>query len=251
MIAPGHATSTTIDIRLKLPACLGLTIMAFAASGWYQLLIVLITIAVAALFSGMPAVSLLKGVWSLRWLLLFTLLLHLLLSPGYTLFGSRWLSLDGLLRGLFVNGQIVTAFIAALLLSLSSHPEELAAAFGWYLKPLRRLNLPIDLWQEQLGLVLHFVPLVRAEFAARPKADPGRVRSLRTPFWAHCQSHLVDMIDRLICLADAQAHRLLAGELVSSGPGELPALHLLRGGNGLAFCGALLVVTGYLLAGLW
>ncbi|MDT8441727.1 MAG: CbiQ family ECF transporter T component [Desulfuromonadales bacterium] len=250
MSAPGRASLAVIDIRLKLPACLGLTIMAFAAPGWRPLLIVLVATAVAVLLSSISPMRLLKGVWSLRWLLLFTLLLHLLLSPGYTLFGSRWLSLDGLLRGLFVCGQIVTAFAAALLLSLSSRPQELATAFGWYLQPLRRLNCPVDAWREQLGLVLHFVPLVRAEFAARPKADPGRVRSLRAPFWQRLQTDLGALVDRLVALADAQAERLLAGELAAGGPDDLSALRPLQGGNGLTLCAALLVLAGYLLAGL-
>ena len=46
--------------------------------------------------------------------LLFTLMLHLLFSPGRTLFGTCWLSYDGLLTGLRVAMELLLALFFAV-----------------------------------------------------------------------------------------------------------------------------------------
>lgn len=192
------------DPRLKLPLCGGLAALAFTAGSWLQLGAVAAALLLLLAFSSSTALHPLgRTLWSLRWLLIFTLLLHMLLDPGRTLWGIAWLSRDGLLRGLMVTAQLATATLAAALLAQTTPGTLLARAGGWLLEPLRLLGCPVRRWQEQAAVVLYCVPLVQAELQSEAGATPGEPRSLR---------RFLVLFDRLIDHGEKIAARLSAGD---------------------------------------
>ncbi len=91
-----------LDPRIKLLSVLVLVMLVFAAKTWAQLLV----FAVVSIIAIRVISPFFKTIWSMcrlmRWLLLFTLLVHLFFSSGRTLWGLSWLSYDGLLTGSFV-----------------------------------------------------------------------------------------------------------------------------------------------------
>jgi len=250
MTSPARKTrSSEIDLRLLLPACLGLVILAFSAPGWPALMVVVIAMSAGVTFSGPSCKSLFKTWWTLRWLLLFTLLMHLFLSPGHTLFGSRWLSYDGLLRGLFVCVQITVAVISASLLTSSATPERLTAAIGWFLAPLKRIGCPVDGWLGQLTLVLHFIPRVQAVFAE--VAKPAAVQAENSPLqgrFAQLESRLLFIVDHLIADASAVTQRIMQDDDFEAGATQWPQLRLKSRTNSLLLVISLFVLCLYLVA---
>jgi energy-coupling factor transport system permease protein len=180
----------------------------------------------------------------LRWLLLFTLLLHLLLSPGYTLFGVAWLSRDGLLRGLLTCSQLAIATLAAALLTFTTTAERTSLACGWLLAPLARLGCPVRQWEELMALVLRFFPLMREELRTTVVAGEASW-SRRIMLW---EERLLPLFDRLVERADALACRVAAGEetLLSAVP--LPPLSWRGGGDALLLAGGTAMTLLYLLA---
>jgi len=162
---PGDSWLHHFDIRLKLLLLGGSVACLFAAtSGWRLLPLALFWLFAARCCRGAWREAL-NIAWLLRWLLLFTLLLHLFFTPGRTLFGTSWLSLDGLLRGLLIDGQLLLAVLLSLLLAWTSRPERLAWALTALLSPLQRLRLPVREAGGLLLLVLQFLPLIRDEVA--------------------------------------------------------------------------------------
>jgi len=231
------------DARLKLLVCGGLAIVAFAAGSWSRLALAgTVLVALAAAARCGPG-WMLRTLWPLRWLLLFTLLLHLFLSPGYTLFGVAWLSRDGLRLGLLTCGQLGVAALAAALLTLTTSAERTSQACGWLLLPLARLGCPVRRWQELMTLVLHFFPLLREELRATA-APGGGSWTMRVTAW---EERLLPLFDRLVTRADHLARRVAAGHerLLSAEP--LPAcrvrthtdLLLLVAGVGMLLLGLL------------
>ena len=101
-------------------------------------------------------------------MLLFTLLLHLFFTPGRTLFGTSWLSYDGLLRGLLVDGQLLLAVLFSILLAWTTQPERLAWGLAFLLSPLQRFKLPVREAAGLLILVLQFFPIIRDEVGQLP-----------------------------------------------------------------------------------
>ncbi len=149
-----------LDPRLKLLLLLLLLLTIFSVSDFSALL------CVGALATGLLFWQplMLKHFWQrllyLRWLLLFTFLLHLFLTPGRTLFGLRMLSYDGLLRGIMVDLQLTLALFFTLCFALVTKPEAVAWGMTRLLGPLQRLGLPVSEVGGLLILVLHFLPQV-------------------------------------------------------------------------------------------
>jgi len=202
-------------------ACLLLVGVTFASAGWLSLLLIGLAVAVTVYLAVLPVSPLLSTCWQLRWLLVFSLLMHLLMTPGRTLWGTDWLSLDGLLLGLRVNLQIILALLSARLLTLTTSTQDLARTFGWFTHPLRHFGLHPAEWQSLLLHSLHFLPVVRIEAqAAGAVGQTGRAgRS-----WDDWSMRLESFVLRLVEHGDALAQRVAAGEPVSDSLSELPPL---------------------------
>ncbi len=205
-----------VDPRLKIFSCLLLVALSFSASDWMQLLPLISALTIAA-WSVRPFTrQILSVFWLLRWLLLFTLLMHLFFSPGRTLWGLSWLSFDGLLTGTFVCLQVLLAVTVSALLGISTSTANLSLAFGWLVRPLGLLGCRTDEWQKLLLQAIDFIPVVHAEISASGKAEvetsdqpgPGG-RQNRFHVWG---KSLHSLIFRLIDRGDAIAYRLAADD---------------------------------------
>ncbi len=213
---PGISLLHRCDPRLKLLAVPALVAAAFAAVNVFQLLLLSTLAAGAWLLGGLPWRTWWRAGRALRWLFLFTILLHLLWSPGRTLFGQSWLSADGLMTGILACWRIALALAGALLLAGTTPPGRLAGGLGTLLAPLERLRLPVRNGVEMTLLVLHFIPLLREEAlvvhgemvlsngSIRPEGLLGRARSAR--------GMVLPLLLRLVDRADDLARRLAEGE---------------------------------------
>lgn len=212
----GDSPLHRLDPRVKLCGLPLLVVAAFAGGSPLRLAVLALLAAGLVSLSGVGWRVWWRGVWVLRWLFLFTLLLHLLFSPGRTLWGVAWLSLDGLLLGGEVCARLALAVLFSSLLTLTTPPGEVARSFAALLSPLGRLGLPVRDVAMQLLLVLHFVPVLREEALAvlerfrAEGADPGR-----GPLVARGRvvgRMLAPLLLRLVDRADALARALAAGE---------------------------------------
>lgn len=216
-----------LDPRLKVLTSLLLVMLAFAASTWLQLIVLAVALMFAVWTIAPLAGQILGLCWRLRWFLLFTLLLHLLLSPGRTLFGTGWLSLDGLLSGLLVCVQMLIAVVAVTLLAMTTSTAQLAGTFGWFVRPLQWLGCRTDEWQRLLLLSLDFIPVVQEEMRATMTPDgnhSGTVLKNAGGLWSAWSQKLHGLLVRLVARSDVLAHRLAAKELPCAAPAALAPL---------------------------
>ncbi len=152
-----------LDPRIKLLGAPGLIVAGFASADPQRLALLGLA---AALLVGVSKVEWhiwWRGAWVFRWLLLFTLLLHLFLSPGRTLLGVSWISLDGLVLGAVVCAQLLLAVVFSSMITLTTRPQEIVAGLNAMLSPLGRVGLPVEQAAMYLLLVLHFIPVLRDE----------------------------------------------------------------------------------------
>jgi len=160
---PGNSRVHRFDARWKVAVCLGLVILTFSVA--QPLILSGLTVLALLMYAlaGVPGRMLWRGWWALRWFLLLSLVLHTLLTPGHTLFGVSWLSLDGLLRGISVDVQVSLALLFASLLTLTTPPAAIAAGCGFFLQPLALFGVPVARGVALVEQVLDFIPLVQAE----------------------------------------------------------------------------------------
>jgi len=122
---------------------------------------------------------LLRGLKSLRWLLLGGVALHALTTPGsalwpFSLVGIGW-SVEGTLAGLAVALQLGTAAAAAAVLTLTTAPDALATGMSRLLRPLEKLGLPVEEFFLSVVMALEFFPILGEEW--RSAVERGNVRS--------------------------------------------------------------------------
>lgn len=203
----GDSLLHRLDPRFKLVLLLLLIVGLFAAPGPYRLLL-LFSIAAGGLWScRIPYAQVLSKLLSLRWLLLFSLLLHLFFTPGRTLLGTSWLSYDGLMRGLTVDLQLLLSLIFSYLLAFTTSPVALTWGLVRLLSPLGRFGVPVRESGGLLLLVLRFIPLVREEaiLLNQKKQIFGFLDRIRS-----AAGLIGPLLLRLVERADALAHEIVA-----------------------------------------
>jgi len=198
-----------VDPRVKLMLILGVMACLFSALEPLRLFAIALLWFVAA---GSTTDGL-KDVWwivkILRWLLLFTLLVHLFFTPGRTLFGTHWLSYDGLIRGVMIDSQLLLAVLFSLLLAWTTRPEALAAGITALLAPLQYIKVPVKEAAGMLLMVLHFFPLIQEEIKvikAEHKKDNGGGAGFKG--WLQ---YLEPLLHRLLDQANQLAHDIIDG----------------------------------------
>lgn len=222
----GHSLIHRLDPRIKVLFSLILVVLTFAAINWAQLAVLIVVAAAALGLLSAYALLALRICLMLRWLLLFTFLMHLLLSPGRTLWGLGWLSLDGLYLGCFVCLQMFVAVIFTTTLAITTSIEDLAAAFGWFVHPLSRLGCRTEDWQKILLLTLGFIPVVHAEIHDSDKSESSSAERVRSGKgrWALFISKTQDIIERMLARGDKMAHAIAADDSSCRDPSELPSM---------------------------
>lgn len=212
----GNSFLHRVDPRVKLLLLLGLITCLFSASNPQRLFLIscLWFVAAGATIRGLHDVW--RIIKMLRWLLFFTLALHLLFTPGRTLFGTSWLSYDGLLLGLMINTQLLLAVLFSLLLAWTTRPEAMAAGLTTLLAPLQRVKVPVREAGGMLLLVLHFFPLIQEEVAilkTEGRAEGGGVVS----GFRGWLSQIEPLLNRLFDRADQLAQDIVSGSAVLAG----------------------------------
>ena len=245
---PGDTFLHSVDPRLKLCACLLVVVVIFAAGNWFQLALPLIALVLAMISLAPLPGSFWRVCWMLRWLILFTLLMHLLFTDGRTLLGTSWLSLDGLYNGLHVSLQMTMAVVAATVLSISTSVKELVTAFGWFVRPLQWLGCKTDEWQTTLLLTIQLVPVVHGEMnnAREVGTDREDEASEKVPRWYSMGVLFKSFVDGLLTKGDKVAHELVAEQHLEKQPVRLPGLLPLTLQDQLfaASCGLLVLIYG-------
>jgi len=203
------------DPRLKLLLLPPLMAATFSA-GAPRLTLLTLLLLVLIRLATFP----LRRCWStlraLRWLLLFSLLLHLLFTPGRTLFGTTWLSLDGLHFGLLVCWRLVAALLFASLLTQTTPPGKVAAALSWLLRPLGRLGVAPEKISEFLFLTLYFFPILEEETRSLALSEGRKLAGGKLLQRCQAAGRLLEPLAvALFDRADRLAHQSARGEPIA------------------------------------
>jgi len=195
-----------VDPRLLLLLAVTGMVAIFSA-GSIAALLVPATLIFLAIGQAGQLKRLLRLAWQMRWLLLSVLLLHLLLTPGRTLFGTLWLSRDGLQRGLQVSLQLLLGAGLSLLLAALCSPERLASAMQALCSPLGFCREPARRFAEQLLLSLQLATRLASDWRELAVRLRGRRRSLRQ--W---RRRLALLLRVEVAQIEALAQRSAAGD---------------------------------------
>lgn len=173
---PAESPVHAMDPRAKIAIAAIFMVILFFGNNFYAFALMGAFAFVAATMSKVPAGLLLRGLRPIVFIMLFTLVFHLFLTPGPVMFkvGPVTATWSGLVQGLFVGVRLVILIMFTSLLTLTTSPIELTDGLEDLLKPFTRLGVPAHELAMMMTIALRFIPTLLEEAERIMKAQMAR-----------------------------------------------------------------------------
>lgn len=163
---PGESVIHRLDPRAKLIASFYFIASIFLANNWQTYAIFAIFTFFCVYLSKINLQFFIKGIKPLLWLILFTVSLQMLFTPGGTIYFQWWIftiTQWGVINGLLIFCRFVLIIFMATLLTLTTPPLDLSDAIEYLLRPLKIIHFPAHEISLMLSIALRFVPTLMDE----------------------------------------------------------------------------------------
>ena len=164
---PGRSIVHRLDPRMKLIIAVIYITAVFWASDAYTLSGIFAVNIIVILLSGIPFAIILKALKPLVFILAFTVVINVFMSPGETLIfelGFLKVYSDGLLRAFLMVLRIVSLVSAtSVFISYTTSPTMLTEAIEQLLSPLKKIRLPVHEFAMMMTIALRMIPVLIEE----------------------------------------------------------------------------------------
>ncbi|UOQ83942.1 energy-coupling factor transporter transmembrane component T family protein [Gracilibacillus salinarum] len=180
---PGNSLLHRLDPRSKLLVIFTFVVVVFFANnalsyGWLTLFAVLLVV-----MTKIDIRYILKGVTPVWFLILFTFILHLIITKegpalldiaGFTIYQG------GVIQGLTISLRFFLLVLVTSLLTLTTAPMEITDAIEVLFAPLNKIKVPVHELALMMSISLRFIPTLLDETEKISKAQASRGVDLRT-----------------------------------------------------------------------
>ena len=174
---PSKSPIHALDPRVKLLATLIYIAMLFVINSAWGYLFVFLCLWLAVRASTVPWKMLLRGLRAIIFIILFTVSLNILFTPGEHLLWSFWtfhVSQEGLVLAAKMAVRLVLLITGSSVLTLTTTPIELTDAIEFALKPFKRIGVPAHEIAMMMTIALRFIPTLLEEMDKIMKAQMAR-----------------------------------------------------------------------------
>lgn len=173
---PGKSIIHRLDPRVKICLLIAMVVLIFLIDSvvGYAILIGFIIMIIA--ISQIPARTVLKSLKPLIWIILFTLLVHLVSHDGKILF-KVWIfevTDEGVYRGILISLRLIMLIVLSSMLTFTTSPLKLTEALERLLSPLARFGVPAHELAMMMTIALRFIPTLLEETDKIIKAQTAR-----------------------------------------------------------------------------
>ena len=163
---PGNSRVHRLDPRTKLIVLVAYIVALFMAKSWVSYALCLAFLGISIAVSRIPLKSIVKGMKPLAVILIFTGILNLFFTEGETVLVSFWvitLTLEGVVRAIFMVSRILMLISATFLLTYTTSPIALTDGLEALLKPLKVFRVPVHELSMMMCIALRFIPTLIEE----------------------------------------------------------------------------------------
>lgn len=174
---PADSVIHKMDPRMKITLTILFMVMVFLVPAPLGYIVPLLYVMLAIKLSKIPAKMMLRGLKSLRFILILTFLLNLFFSSGETVLFKIWFltfTKEGLLNALHFSLRLVFLLVGTSLLTLSTSPVSLTDGIEMLLSPLRVIRFPAHELAMMMTIALRFIPDLIDEANKIMKAQMAR-----------------------------------------------------------------------------
>ena len=140
----------------------------------YALAAVFLIFAIA--LSKVPFSYMVKGLRTILFLLLFTVLMNMLFVKGEVIW-SFWklnVTREGLRQSFFIGARLIMLILGSNLMTLTTTPTRLTNAMEAVMKPLKIIKVPVHEIAMMMSIALRFIPILLDETDKIMKAQLAR-----------------------------------------------------------------------------
>lgn len=252
---PGNSFLHKMDPRAKILCTMIFICAIFLANNPWSYLVVTLFTALCISLSGVPFRLIVKAVRPLWVILVFTLVIHLLTTPGTEIFrlGPVKITEEGVRNGVFMTLRLVFLIAFSSLLTYTTSPIVLTDGIEALLIPFRRFGVPAHELAMMMTIALRFIPTLLEETDRIMKAQSSRGADFTAGnIWQKAKS-MVPLLVPLFISAFRRADDLataMEARCYRGGEGRTKMHRLVYTGNDrIAFAAVLVVVA--VLAGMY
>lgn len=165
-----------LDPRVKIAATLFFIISLFVFEHPIGYAVAAIFLAVSIKLSKVPFRFMIKGMKAIMFILLFTVVFNLFLTPGEPLF-TVWkitITKEGLKVAVLMAVRIVFLIIGSSVMTLTTTPNNLTDGMEKMLRPLKVIKVPVHEISMMMSIALRFIPILMEETDKIMKAQIAR-----------------------------------------------------------------------------
>lgn len=173
---PSDSLIHRLDPRTKIIGLLLYISGIFIVESYLAYALLAIFGIVVVKLSQVPIKMIVKSLKPLWFIVLFTAIIHLFVTPGEAIatVGSFTMTWEGLDQGLLMGIRLVLLMSFATLLTYTTSPIALTDAIERLLKPLRRFGVPAHELAMMMTIALRFIPTLIDETDRIMKAQRSR-----------------------------------------------------------------------------
>lgn len=171
-----------LDPRVKIGGTLLYIISLFLfENGWGYLLAALF-LALVIKFSNVPFKFMVRGMKSILFLLMITVIFNLFLTPGETLVAIWKLKItkEGLRLAISMAFRLTFLIIGSSIMTLTTTPNNLTDGMEKMLSPLKVFKVPVHEVAMMMSIALRFIPILMEETDKIMKAQIARGADFET-----------------------------------------------------------------------
>ena len=177
---PGDSIVHRLDPRLKLYFIFMFILSIFFIKSFLVFIPLAIFLFSIIKIAKLPILMVLKGLKGIFYIVLFTVILNLILTPGEVLFRIWIINItkEGIKLSAFMSVRII--LLGTSLLTLTTSPIVLTDALEYVMKPFEKIKFPAHSVAMMMTIALRFIPTILDEMDKITKAQTARGADFET-----------------------------------------------------------------------
>ena len=173
---PGDSVVHRLDPRTKLIGTILFLVSLFVVKNFTGFLFCAVCLTIVVKLSGVPFKYMARGLKAVIFLILFTAVINLFMTPGTPIwqFGILKIAREGIYRACFMAIRLVMLIFGSSLLTLTTKPVALTDGMERLLSPLSKIGLPSHELAMMMTIALRFIPTLLDETDKIMKAQTAR-----------------------------------------------------------------------------
>lgn len=173
---PADSVIHKLDPRVKLAGTLIFIITIFVINNPVGYVFAALFLGIIVTMSKVPFKFMIKGLKAIWFILLFTAVLNLFLTPGTELWRFKFLKIteEGIVLAIKMAVRLIFLILGASLMTLTTTPNHLTDGLEKSLSPFRKIGLPVHEIAMMMSIALRFIPILLEETDKIMKAQQAR-----------------------------------------------------------------------------